>query len=233
MVEAGLCTEEQYKAGKEELLDRMTHYYEQKSDTVTVVNDETLGRSNKWGKLEHMKSSDSPRNKAEAQFDLFERYNDAQYLPKMKPLKFLGLLLIKMASHRSLFILHVIGPVLEKGLNLRGGIKNHADCVDKSGYYDVVKYLEEFSDIFPAINCVGVGQTCSHITTEIDCESLFSQAGHFNHQRCARTKIHMYEHLVVGKHHLHHIHCSILRVKALLMKSLKDKSWEEKDERDD
>ena len=97
----------------------------------------------------------------------------------------------------------------------------------------MVKYLEDFSASFPAINCVGVGQICSHITTEVDCESLFSQAGHYNHPRRARTKIRMYERLVVGKHRLHRIHCSIPRVKALFLKRWKDDSWEEKDERDD
>jgi hypothetical protein len=72
-----------------------------------------------------------------------------------------------------------------------------------------------------------------HITTEVDCESLFSQAGHYNHPRRARTNIRMYERLVVGNHRLHRVHCSIPRVRALFMKRWKDKSWEEKDERDD
>jgi hypothetical protein len=230
MIDAGLCTEEQYESGKEELLDRMTRYHERKSETVTVVNDETLGKSNKWSKHHSQKSDDAPRNRAEAEFDLFEKYNDAQYLPDMKPLKVLGAIDEDGNPQEPVY---AIGPVTGKGTDLRGG-KNHADYVDKkNGYYDVVKYLEDFSHMYPAIHCVGVGQTCSHITTEVDCESLFSQAGHYNHPRRARTNIRMYERLVVGKHRLHRVHCSVPRVKALFMKRWKDKSWEEKDERDD
>ena len=50
----------------------MTRYYEWKSTTLSVVDDETLGRSNKWSRLKHVKSKDSPRSKAEDEFDLFD-----------------------------------------------------------------------------------------------------------------------------------------------------------------
>ena len=40
---------------------------------------------------------------------------------------------------------------------------------------------------FPAIYHVGVGQLCPHISTEVDCESLFSQAGFLADERRAST----------------------------------------------
>ena len=43
----------------------------------------------------------------------------------------------------------------------------------------------------------------------------------------------MYERLVVGKHWLSRIHCSIARVKELFLKRWKENDWDEQDDRDD
>lgn len=122
----------------------------------------------------------------------------------------------------------------EKGVNLPGpGKRNHADYVDKSGYYMIAKYLDDFQKVLPSISNIGTGQLCLHISTEVDCESLFSQAGFMSHPRRARTAIRMYKHLVMGKHRLHRIHCSIPRVKQLFLERWKSNNWDEKEERDD
>ena len=115
---------------------------------------------------------------------------------------------------------------------MKGG-HNHANYVDKRGRYCIVKYINDHQDMFPSIGSVGIGQLCPHITTEVDCESLFSQAGHLSNPRRARTGICMYERLVVGKHRMHHIHCHIPKVKKLFLDRWKAKSWTEKEERDD
>ena len=43
----------------------------------------------------------------------------------------------------------------------------------------------------------------------------------------------MYERLVVGKHRLHRIHCSVQRVQELFLKRWREDSWDEDENRDD
>ena len=75
--------------------------------------------------------------------------------------------------------------------------KNHADYMGEKGRYDIVSYLNDFSDRFPALSHVGIGQLCPHVSTgEVDCESLFSTAAGY----------HTYESLVKEKHCLQRIY---------------------------
>ena len=55
MIEGSLCTEEQYMAGKEELLDRLSHYYEGTTEDAapTGQHDST----NEWDGIELLDSS--------------------------------------------------------------------------------------------------------------------------------------------------------------------------------
>ena len=62
-------------------------------------------------------------------------------------------------------------------------------------------------EYFPALHKVVVGQFAPHVSTEVDCESLFSQAGHLANPKRVNTKIRDYEHQVVAKHRLQHIYC--------------------------
>ena len=118
-----------------------------------------------------------------------------------------------------------IGPLTHMGANLMHG-NNYADCVDCQGLFNILRYLQDFKEYFPALYHVGVGQFCPHTTTDVDCESLFSQAGFLSEPRQERLGIRMYEHLVVGKHRLNRIHCSIPIVTEIFMKLRKDNSWE-------
>ena len=54
-----------------------------------------------------------------------------------------------------------------------------------------------------------------------------------SHPRRARTNLRMYERMVMCKHRLHRIHCSIPRVKRLFLERWKANDWKENDERDD
>ena len=78
-----------------------------------------------------------------------------------------------------------------------------------------------------------VGQLAPHITTEVDCESLFSQAGHLSDPTCASTKTRTFERLVIAKHRMQRIHCCPQKVKALYLKRKRANDWDEKTERDD
>jgi hypothetical protein len=54
------------------------------------------------------------------------------------------------------------------------------------------------------------GTLAPPITTEVDCESLFCQAGHAAaaHPNHNRTAAETFEHLVMGKHNQSRIYCS-------------------------
>ena len=55
--------------------------------------------------------------------------------------------------------------------------KNHADYVDFQVFYNIMRYLQDLKEYSPALYHVGVGQFYPNITTEVDCESMFSQEG--------------------------------------------------------
>lgn len=110
-----------------------------------------------------------------------------------------------------------IGPVIKGGANLLS-VHNHAKYIIKSGHYNLVKYLEEHLEDFLAIHEIGVGQICPHISTEVDCESLLSQAGFVADPRCSKMKVCLYESLVETKHCLGRIYCHVPDVKELYPK---------------
>ena len=68
---------------------------------------------------------------------------------------------------------YAIGPVTQRVANAMHG-NNHSGYVDFRGFYNIVRYLQDFKEDFLALYHVGVGQFCPHITTEVDRELLFS-----------------------------------------------------------
>lgn len=94
--------------------------------------------------------------------------------------------------------------------------------------------IEDHKKTFPNIFDVGIGQFASHVTTEVDCESLFSEAGHLSNPRRARMKTKHYERLVVNKHRLGRIYCDNKKVlEHYMMKSREKNGWSEGDDRED
>ena len=53
----------------------------------------------------------------------------------------------------------------------------------------MVIYLQDFKEYFPDLYHVLVGQFCPQITTEVNCESLFSQEEFLSESRQAITCI--------------------------------------------
>ena len=232
MIDTGLCTQEQFDHGKEELLSRMTRYYESKSPAADACNkSDSPVKTNKYSMLQS-ESIDytSPQQQAIAEFERFQKYNDIAYLPDMEPVKILGWIDENGDPKEPVY---KIGPVVRPGKNLDHRGRNHADYVDKSGGYDIVHYLIDFEDRFPALTHVGIGQLAPHITTEVDCESLFSQSGFLSHPRRAQTNTRTYERLVIGKHRLQRIYCHVPDVIRLYMERHSKNDWDEKDNRDD
>ncbi|KAL7474787.1 hypothetical protein ACHAW6_000739 [Cyclotella cf. meneghiniana] len=123
----------------------------------------------------------------------------------MKPIKVLGAI-DDVGDPRE--TVYEIGLVIKLGKNLNNRSRNHADYVDERGY-DIVCYLTDFADRFPSLYHVCIGQLSPHISTEVDCESLFSQAGCMSHPRRAHTNIRTNEWLMIGKHCLQRIYCHV------------------------
>ena len=101
------------------------------------------------------------------------------------------------------------------------------------GNYDIVKHSIDHSDIFKGLSNVIIGQLAPHITTEVDCESLFSQAGHLSQPNRSRTVAETFERLVQAKHRLSRLYCDPKKVKAEFLERRKNKSWSEEEDRDD
>ena len=93
--------------------------------------------------------------------------------------------------------------------------------------------MEHHNSMFRGLENVFVRQLAPHITTEVDCESLFSQAGHSAQPNRNRTVAETLERLVMDKHHMARIYCCPEKVKREFMRRKKDKNWNKKEDRDD
>ena len=227
MVAAGLCTQAQYDDGKVELLDRCSRHHERNNPAPQVIDDSL---TNEWSKNDFLDGKSTPLKKAEDEYKLYVQFMSPSYLPKeMKPFLILGS--VDAEGQPRDRAVYSIGPVVKEGVNLPSG-HNHAEYIDKSGHYNLVKYLEDHKTEFPAIHEIGIGQICPHISTEVDCESLFSQAGFVADPRRSKMKVRLYERLVSTKHRLGRIYCHVPDVKELYMKRWKDNDWDESEERD-
>ena len=68
--------------------------------------------------------------------------------------------------------------------------------------YDIVGYMEYHKSMFRGLANVFVGKLAPHITTEVDCESLYSQAGHAAQPNHNRTVAEIFERLVIANHRM-------------------------------
>ena len=121
--------------------------------------------------IDSTKASKSPLQLAKAEYNHYLTYMKSCHLPAMKASKVLGAFTVDGDPREK--PVYSIGAVVERGTDLPSG-HNHAEYVDHSGHYDIVQYLEHHKRKFPAIHTVCIGQICPHISTELDCESLFS-----------------------------------------------------------
>ena len=96
--------------------------------------------------------------------------------------------------------------------------KTNVDYIDKHGYNDIVKMLEDHKEIFPGIDNAWVGQYRPYISTEVDCESLFNQSGYISQQIGLTQKIRTFERLFISKHRLQRIFCDPKKVEKIYLK---------------
>ena len=234
MIAGGLCNKRQYDAGKEELLDRIARHYERKACPFEV---EGMVYVNEWEKPGLLDRKKTPRKLAEDEYDKYLSHMKASYLPrKMEPVRVLGAFTADDDPRPN--PVYAIGPVIEKGQSFmvtKGNANqkcNHANFIDKSGHYDLMSYLDLLREECPAIYEIGRGLVGSHVSSEVDCESLFSQADLVADSRRSCMDIRFYERLVMAKHRLGRVYCHIPDVVDLYMKRWRENDWKEAEERD-
>ena len=107
-----------------------------------------------------------------------------------------------------------IGSVVNRGKYFPSG-KNHTDYVNAKGKYDIVGFITDHCEDFKFVYNFSVGKQALHITTEVYCEYLFSQAGHLLHPNCIRTIAETFEILVMVEHIIDHLYCCPEKVKMI------------------
>ena len=80
---------------------------------------------------------------------------------------------------------------------------------------------------------MGICQLSSHLTSEVDCEALFSHTGHISDSLRSSTKVRTFKWLVIAKHRMNRIYCCPKKVQKLYLKRKKEGNWNEDEERDD
>lgn len=233
MIASGICTKSQYETGEDELLNRLTRHYELSSVNNAVFSmDNNLKVSNEW-------SDDDDNNeilvsqeatKAQEELAKFDQWRKSRFLPEMKKVKVLGA--YDNVGHLRDKPILCIGPVIKEGENLPSG-RNRAQYIDKSGYYNIVQFFLDAEQDFPALSVVVVGQLAPHITTEVDCESLFSQAGHQLQPNRNRTITETFERLVMAKYRMSRMYCCKSKVMKEFIDRTTKKNWRDGDDGDD
>ena len=72
-----------------------------------------------------------------------------------------------------------------------------------------------------------------HVSTECDCESLFSESGHLAKPHMNRFNNETFERLVIAKHRMGRIYCSKAKVQFEFLCRWKNNSWGKEHDHDD
>ena len=96
-----------------------------------------------------------------------------------------------------------LGPVLERGddFYVCGDTRlNHADYIDKKGYFDILQFYEETKHLYPDLVYLCLGKLGHHSCQEADCETLFSMSGYKSDPRRLNAFIQTYKRLAIASH---------------------------------
>eukprot|EP00804_Cyclotella_cryptica_P019955 CCRYP_007840-RA/>CCRYP_007840-RA protein AED:0.04 eAED:0.11 QI:0/0/0/0.66/1/1/3/0/292 len=232
MIASGLCIEKQYDSGRKELIKCIAHFLE----GPTAMNEVTITSKGMYHQFTEWSSEESDDNAisvspamelAQKEFETFEKYSKTRFLPVMEKTKTLGTY-DDTGNPKKEPILW-IGKVICKGadLPLEGivliTLMQKANMILPS----TCRTTKKFS-----LGQAVTGTLAPHITTEVDCESLFSQAGHAAHPNHNRTVAETLEPLVMGKHRLLRIYCSQNKIKKEFLERWKKTAWSKKEDRD-
>ena len=119
--------------------------------------------------------------------------------------------------------IYEFGPVKKRGKDLPSGF-NIADYINKKGIFSLLTFFIDHKRQLESLSNVVIGKLASHSTDEVDCKSLFSKSGALALPNRNRTKIEMFERLILGKHRLARVYCDKEKLKKELLCR-----WKEKD----
>ena len=160
---------------------------------------------------------------------LFMQYNMGKLLPAINNQKNSLGPMDEMETPRILSLW--LEPSVNEAWTCQPG-RNHADHIDKHGYYDIIKMLKDHKEIFPGINNVGVGQYGPYISTEVYFENLFNKSGYISQPNRANKRIRKFERSVISKHRLQRIFCDHKKVERFHLKRHANNEWDDNGERD-
>ena len=81
----------------------------------------------------------------------------------MNPLKVIGAIYEEGNPKEDMY---AIVPVTQIGDNVMHG-NNHSDYVDFRGFYNIIRYMKDFKEMFPSLYHVGVGQFCRNTKKDV------------------------------------------------------------------
>ena len=128
-----LHTDEQYEAGKEELITRLTRYYDSQSKNSNAAVSPTRGNiatESEWSDDDNddvVLIVSASVKKATAELEKYQQWNKSRFLPEMKKVKCLGA--FDDDGHRQREPILHLGPVTKKNLDLPSG-HNHAEYIN-------------------------------------------------------------------------------------------------------
>jgi hypothetical protein len=129
-----------------------------------------------------------------------------------------------------------VGIVEERGRDIEASHPfrkcNLADFIDKTGYFDLVKFLAFNKQSFPYLHklacCIA-----SMRTNEVGCEQFFSIAGYVSNPRRASLKVKHYECMAMLKHNLQQVYVDEDWVAKEYLSTEKNKGWDESETKND
>jgi hAT family C-terminal dimerisation region len=128
------------------------------------------------------------------------------------------------------------GIVEERGLDIDASSPfkkcNLADFIDKTGYFDLVKFLGFNQLSFPYLYKLGCC-LASMRTNEVGCERFFSIAGYVSNPRRTRLKVRHYEAIAMLKQNMHNVYVKEDWVVQKYKDLEKSKTWESNEERNE
>jgi hAT family C-terminal dimerisation region len=128
------------------------------------------------------------------------------------------------------------GIVEERGLDIDASSPfkkcNLADFIDKTGYFDLVKFLGFNQLSFPYLYKLGCC-LASMRTNEVGCERFFSIAGYVSNPRRTRLKVRHYEAIAMLKQNMHNVYVNEEWVVQQYKDLEKSKTWESNEERNE
>ena len=127
----------------------------------------------------------------------------------------------------------VIGnEIEEKGEDLPSG-RNLANYFDKEGQFQHVKFWNDHKSYLPKLRSYAV-ERASFNTTEVPCETLFSQSGYASEARRTRLKSKQFEREVTLAYNLKHVFFDIERAMDIYIGRETKKDWDDdKEHRED